>query len=389
VDFYEKLWYYCPRPIRHRTHLITRLAIALHIPSLRHRKPKVPVFGLLSLIISITLYVLGAYVLVGLITGSLGGIMILIENPVLLVVSFFAFFFLWIFIDWFLEQTRKNRSKTLFVALSLLILLPILFSDVLANGLFDSISLTNDSRIDLYNGTIDLFMKNIGIIDVRVTNIQVGSLTFGFNFMLRRGETERLSIRYTDNQYVWNSSAGVGDSYYPGVPMFHLSAEVSPTTFEEGKYPVLIHTDGLFTGRYEISAGFSRNENVSSFVAYVTSLNQYRVGEQDFCSPDITFCLQLHNASAYVYSVDIGNLTVRFDPPILLDAWWTDREHYMFDSFTLSTANGYVNGWNNPRSIPNQPFNSPLFHIGETYDITLRTIANNNYTTSMTMKKLP
>jgi hypothetical protein len=121
----------------------------------------------------------------------------------------------------------------------------------------------------------------------------------------------------------------------------------------------------------------------------VTSLNQYRIGEQVYCSPEITFCLQLHNASVHVYSANIGNLTVRFDPPILLDAWWTDREHYVYDRFTLSTANGYVNGWNNPKSIPNQPFNSPLFRIGETYDTTLRTIANNNYTTSVTMKELP
>lgn len=207
--------------------------------------------------------------------------------------------------------------------------------------------------------------------------------------MLRRGEIERLSIRYTDNQCAWNSSGGIGDFYYPGVPMFDLSSEVSPTTFEEGKYTVLIHTDGLFTGRYEISAGFSRKENVSSFLAYVTNLNQYKLGEQVYCSPEITFCLQLHNASVHVYSVEIGNLTVRFDPSILLDSWWTDREHYVYDSFTLSTTNGHVNGWNNPKSVPNQPFNSPLFRIGETYDITLRTMANNNYTTLATMKELP
>lgn len=177
MDFYERLWYYCPRPIKNRTHLITRLATILHLPNLRLRKPKVPVLGLLSLTISTAMYLLGTYVLVGLTTGSLSGIMILAENPVLLVVSFFAFLFLWIFIDWFMEQIRKNRSKTLLVALSLLILLPTLFSGVLANGLLNSISLTNSSRIDLYNGTIDLFMSNIGVADVHVASIDVGSLT--------------------------------------------------------------------------------------------------------------------------------------------------------------------------------------------------------------------
>jgi hypothetical protein len=187
-----------------------------------------------------------------------------------------------------------------------------------------------------------------------------------------------LTIGYLDGAFAWGG-------YVPSYPEigFRPNSEVTPTTFVPGKYPVIIYTEKMLPHRFEVEAKFSKTEAIHGFKALVSgNLGEWRVGNQGYCLPDVIFILEMGQDSiTYIYSIDIGNLSLKFAPPVLR---YTDRNDLLLifefgDYVQFSTFFTEV--------IPNQPLTVPIFRIGETYMVTMQTIANNIYTTLITMTK--
>ena len=385
----RRLLNYCPRPKKRVSRFFAKLATSLRIPRFKSlRMPKVHLlFGLTSFIVSLILFYSGTFILNCLMIGSCLDIGAYIGSPLAWLFSIPLFVLLWAVTHELLLEIRKKGSKVLLFVVSFLIIAPASFTAGLNYGIFDSITLLEDSVIDLSHCTAWLNIKNNGLTDVQISKIEIGNLicnvskqySYLWRKNLKRGKTATLGIYYARRSFQWGAILGRNPPY--GAYRFGSSLEITPTTFTEGKYPVVIHTDGIIAYRFEIEARLSRPEEIYGFQAKIYNLGEERIGDQNYCLPDIEFRFEMVPLSvAFIYSVAIGNLTIKFSPPILVQRY----EFYNDFDLRLFTDRIYVNG-SPTTAIPSQPLNMPIFRVGETYNVTVRTMVNNNYTTSITM----
>jgi hypothetical protein len=282
----------------------------------------------------------------------------------------------------------KRGKLTWAAAMMLVIVLPGVTAG-LRLGVFDSIKLSDDSVIDLYYCTAWFNITNVGLTDVKIVKIAVGDLICPLTIQyaelvapnIKRGESMWLSIYYAHESFFFGGRLGL-DTPEDAPVEFHSNLEVTPTTFTPGKYPVTVYTDKMIPHKFEVEARFSKTEEIQGLQARVYNLGDSRIGVPGYCLPDIAFTLKMSQYSiAYIYSIDIGNLILKLTPPMIL------KEHNYFDYFSLVLDINYiwVNGHGSPKAIPNQLLSTPIFKVGETYLVTIRTMANNNYTTTITM----
>jgi hypothetical protein len=366
----ERLWYYCPRPLKRRSHFLEGVATSLRIPNLKNiRTPHM--FSVLSLSVSLILFYVGMFLSICLLTGTTTGVGVLLGNAMLLLLSILFFSLLWAGVDSFLSVMRKKGVKALLATILLLIVVPSAIAGSVEIGVFDSVTLQDGSTIDLHNCRTSLSITNNGVKEITITKIEVGDiLTSRVQNSLARDESRVFTIDYSD----------------PIV--FH-------EFFKEGTYyPVVIHTEGLLTYSFKIQAKYSKRDRVDGVHAQLLSLTERTIDGHDTYIPSInvTFDISGFMDPLIVYSVNIGLLTLRLNPP---SAIWR-IPIYSSSNYLYQLGIYYVDG--NYRAdvplpsmlanvIPSQSPETVIFKLGETYSLTIRTMENNLYTTSITITK--
>lgn len=392
MNLFQKLWYYCPKPLKRRSHFFMRLAITLHLPRLDRLARTTRTLGLVSLLISVSLFYFGTVSFATLATGVLSDIRVYLRNPLHFLLSAPIFIGIWTSVHSILSVGQKKGSKVLIFAILMLIIVPSGFAISLASGLLDSITLSGNSVLDLYQCTAFLNIENTGLKDVQITRITIGNFVCNLprphsswdkSFTLDRWKSNTLEIFYTLRGAGWGTFSI--DPFYSPTDVYVSNEDVTPTTFHEGVYPLEIQTQGLKTFRFEIVAEFSKREEIRGIRAGVINLGNRRAREQGYCIPDIGITLDMPpHRIAFVYSVDIGNLTLTFRHPLIVGY----NGFMLFDLYySFRGENYYYEGGSYEKAIPNQDLSLPLFKVGETYNLTLRTMENNNYTASITMTK--
>lgn len=310
------------------------------------------------------------------------------SNPLLLLLSIPIFIGIWAVVDSLLRAARKKGTKVILSIFSILIIIPAAFSASLNYGILDSLTLLNDSVIDLSSCTAMLHLRNNGLTEMQVLSVEIGKLlcnvsSYPWLGIIKPGESEILHIYYAYRQFVWGLDRF---SQYPSGPQYDSNLEISPTTFEEGKIPVVIHTDGVLSYRFEVEAKFSNPEEICGFQVEIFNLHNESDVSQNCYLPDMTFTFNMSQQSiALIHSLEIGNLTLQLIPPPIV----CEPEPYNYFAISLSSSYGvWVNAFPSESTrvaIANQALDVPIFKLGETYNLTVRTMANNNYTTQIKM----
>lgn len=366
----EKLWYYCPRPLKRRSHFLERVTTPLHIPNLKNiRNPRV--FSVVSLSVSLILFYVGMFLSVCLLTGTTSGAGVLLGNAILLLLSILFFSLLWAGVDSFLSVVRKKGAKALLATILLLIVVPSAIAGGVAIGVFDSVTLQEGSMIDLHNCRTFLSITNNGVKEVTITKIEVGDLLSSrVQSSLARDESRVFTIDYSDPI------------------IFH-------EFFKEGNYyPVIIHTEGVLTYTFKAQARYSKHEKVDGVHAQLLSLTERTVDGYDTYIPSINVIFDISGFEdpLTVFSVNIGLLDLRLNPP---SAIWRIAI-YNSPSYLYQLGIYYVDGnytadvpWPSKLAnvIPSQSPETVIFKLGETYSVLIRTMENNLYTTSILITK--
>lgn len=385
----KRLLNWCPRPRKHEPTLLTTLTATLHLHNSVKNSHLSSIFeGLISFIISLPLFYTGILIAECIVAGSSLSPVVIIANPMIFALFIPIFIGVWVAVDSLLMKMNKKGGKVLLSSIFLLIIFPSGIAAGLHNGLFDSIKLSGDSVIDLYYCTAWLNIINNGLTDVHISRVEIGDLicdlSYQYSFLwmwdLKRGEDVSLAIFYAHETYLWGGTLGRDTPYDAGTG-FSSNLEITPTTFREGKYPVVVYTDGMTPYRFEVEARFSRSEEIYGFNASIINLGKGRVGDQNYCLPDIWFNFDMAlNSKAYIYSVDIGNLTIKLDPPLLVPDYGLYRDFSLYLNPYHITIYGPSTD-----AIPSQQLDLPIFRVGETYNVIVRTMANHNYTKLITM----
>jgi hypothetical protein len=236
-----------------------------------------------------------------------------------------------------------------------------------------------------------LHIKNTGITDLTLARVQLGDLSYQmlYHLTIARGESKYLVIYYARNCCAWtNELKYIGKADY-----CHLVGsspeKATPLTFENGgRYPTVMFTRGVLQHRVDLDALVTHDERLDLKVTpwFVQQTPDSYAFQFGFSFHNISYDL-----SFYVYSIDIGGTTFLLNPPELIVPVGTLQDD-AFESFAISVhweQNRSYFGWtgfdytHDISATP--PVNATTFQMGETYNVTIRTMTNQNCTTTITL----
>lgn len=288
---------------------------------------------------------------------------------------------------WELLAKKKGFVRVTFLA-TLLILG--IFAGGLCTGLFESVTLLEDSFIDLSNCAAILHIQNTGLTNVELSRIKIGDITCDTSSQrwlatLSRGAAKYLVIHYAHRRFQWwdEQSFYAYEDSYRASGAYQTDVEVAPFTFQNGsEYLVTLSTKGFLKHSFRLEAKHTMEENVS-FQAHVVNVNR----DGNYCVPDIHFEFNITSTSVcHIYYIKIGNYTLWFNPPQRITYW----SYYSFAIHLSSSLWRYPPKGFETSGLPSEITSTPSitsssFRVGETYNIIMRTMTNNNYTTTITM----
>lgn len=368
------------------------MKIAASLGILRIENLRVPskslILDIISFGISLLLFYNATLLLINYMNKGSLDMMFFFGNPILLLLSIPVLICIWTAVGALLKKIVKSGIRVILIISVLLIIIPAVFSTSLNYGILDSVELLEDSVIDLSYCTAMLHIKNNGLTEVHVLSVEIGKLICDFSSYpwlgtVKPGESEVLHVYYAYKQFVWGLDQF---SPYPSGPQYNSNLQISPTTFKEGKIPVIIHTDGVLSYKFDVEAKFSKPEEIYDFQVNIFNLNKESDDSLNCYLPDMTLIFNMsQDAVALVYFVKIGNLTLQLIYPPMVQGY------ECCNHFSISLDPDYhiwVNGWPAGQTmgvISNHPINVPIFEIGKTYTVVVQTMANNNYTTQIKM----
>lgn len=260
--------------------------------------------------------------------------------------------------------------------------------------LYESMKLLADSKIDMSHCTMIFHIRNTGLTTVDIQKVSVGNITFTlrasryYHRSLPRGTSGHLMIYYGAGTWELISSEEEYQGPRPELYPWRAVADkrVTPITFQNrSKYPVTFHTLGPLKHNFLVEAELTSTENL------VISARSHLHETED---PQIDFLLFFNNTETvrgYVYSTQIGNVTLQFSPPLPVlpsSSYWynkyreldvivheTSPLHYYF--YGLPTWDGKITATPEPRTS--------MFTLNKTYEITAWTMTNNHYTLNVTV----
>ena len=104
-----------------------------------------------------------------------------------------------------------KRKKTIQITFLVVLIGSGIFLGGVHVGLVESMSLAEDSLIDISNGVIAIHVRNTGLSDIKITEVTVGGITFNmshyiryFSLNLAIGTDAYLIIHYVKRAFIWS-----------------------------------------------------------------------------------------------------------------------------------------------------------------------------------------
>jgi hypothetical protein len=275
----------------------------------------------------------------------------------------------------------KRPYKVVFLAVSVV---SAGFTIGLYSGLLESVTLLDDSYIDVSRSQAILHLQNNGLTDFTVHEFKLGNVSFTFEYRpfsanrLSRGESRYFVI------YFVGKSLAVDETQQGrmGGGWLHLlvNEELTPSTFQDGvSYPVVLTTSGLLRHRFDIEARHTLDEELD-LEAYATRFES-----------QATIVIRINNTGSYysyIYSIEVAGVTFICEPPATVtpQGWWYDPPfNVLYLSFPkepgLSSSSNM--GVGEIYATPTPQLS--MLVEGETYEILVRTMADKLYTTNVTV----
>lgn len=300
--------------------------------------------------------------------------------------AIFVFVFLWEVLT-----TGRLVVKAAFLAcLSILVLI----NGGLVLGAFEAIDVSPTSLIDLSEGSIILRMHNSGLSQADIETLTVGEITYNFTrsevdalkrgLPLGRGENTLLKIGYGRDIFEYGKTSSDYTSYSEShyEERIATTSSLTPLTFySESAYSCVIRTR-FREYHFLMERKPSLVENLDILqVEGTISVNR---------NAEITF--RLNNTAQtdlYIYSVQIGSLTLKFAPfisiyPTFPEYNWTSEIRF----FLYSSGQIRLLGPPNSRYFSNvqaEPtFDLSMLTVNGSYEITFWTLTNKMYHSTVT-----
>ncbi|MDH5481444.1 MAG: hypothetical protein OEY22_00995 [Candidatus Bathyarchaeota archaeon] len=267
-------------------------------------------------------------------------------------------------------------------------------------GLFESMTILEDSIIDISNSVITLHIRNTGLSDIQITELTFVNMEFTIRpsdlnpIYLPRGAESYLQINYAEERFSLHDKLdSIGEHYNWERDDGHYTSIVgaTPLTFHNGStYSVTFHTNSLFHHSFPLEARLTSEESLELFKQFTFKTDSY---------VDITLYLNNTGATAcYIYTIQIVNVTFRFRPALAV--WIAEGEypHYSPDLIiTISSAHDkgfgykiYEGSWMHQYEITAEPTPTiSMFQENETYKLTFLTMGNKYYVFNTTIIRSP
>lgn len=286
-------------------------------------------------------------------------------------------------------DTRRAYKTVFLVAL----VISAGFTVSLYAGLFESVTVLDASWIDISHSAMILHLKNTGLTDWIIKDIDFGNVAFTleyprvYAYVVQPWDTAYLIVYYCENRYEWISSTRAAStgwdpsdpfaSWWPSSAHLTFLAQggISPSTFQNGSsYEAILTANGILKHRFDIEAKFTLDEELK--------ITAYRRLMENF----VEFTVRLNNTGdydSYIYTMQIANVTFYFKPPMRIrPSDWRTGEIYVY----VHSAGFYGGGFDYYGNVSaNVTLNLSMFETGTTYDISVRTMTNNLYITNVTL----
>ena len=282
----------------------------------------------------------------------------------------------------------KRAYKTMFLAT---LVVSSGFTISVYAGLFNSMILLDDSWIDISHSAIIFHLKNNGFIDWAIKEVKVSNITFTLKYPrfslkenLQAGDTAYLIVYYCENIFQWIPSTyaarinwNPADPFSPWWPMdisCPAKGEISPSTFQnESTYRVVFTTNGVLRHSFAVKAKFTLDEKLNVTARKWLSENSREIW------------VRFNNTGeyySYIYTIQVANATFYFKPPIKVppSSW---REMRLIFAGGEGLFGWCVHYYGNVYATPTPKFS--MLKVGTTYEILVRTMANNLYITDVTI----
>lgn len=270
----------------------------------------------------------------------------------------------------------KKRYKAMFLTASVV---AAGFTVGLYSGLWESVILLDDSYIDISRCAVVLHLKNNGLTEVIVNQIEVGNTSFTVSSPysvkgLQPSETANLVIYYVEkNLQLLTDRIEIDFDPWWGADV-SVNQEVIPSTFQSGdSYPVVLTTNSVLKHRFSVEAKRTLDEKLDIKASMWHFENS------------VAISIRFNNTGSnylYLYSIKIADVVFKPEPPAVIPYY--DSNHlalYFEDEPAISwTSNMIIHKIS---ATPKPELD--MLEMGATYDILVRTMADNLYVTNVTI----
>ena len=292
----------------------------------------------------------------------------------------------------FYDLMKKGGKTTRIAFLAILIVSGTFFGG-LRMGLIESMSLAEASLIDISHSVVALHIRNTGLSPVRIAKVTVNDIDFNigstnFPLYLAMGAEAYLIVRYARETFLWDRTPDkpMRDEYRwatsLGFRRYTSDTGPTPLTFQNGSvYSVTFHTYGLMQHTFPLKAELTGEERLNVWRAFGEKTNLY-----------VDVCLFFNNTGTSpccIYAIRIGDVLFQLKPPIVISPWPATSEYSPQVIIHIQDWGAYYDAygtwpWSGELIAEPSPTVS-MFLENETHEITVWTMANNNYTTNITI----
>ena len=255
-------------------------------------------------------------------------------------------------------------------------------------GLVESMSLADDSLLDISNCVVALHVRNTGLSDIEIAEVTVGDITFDTPYyiplVLAIGTEAHLIFNYVKETFIWSETPlSIEEVLSRDTGGYTSDVKATPLTFQNGSmHPVTFHTQGLFQHAFSLKAEVTSEEglDITEFIDY--EADQF-----------VEFEFYLNNTGAsqcYIHEIQIGDVTFRVKPPFPVtlpehprDIWDYPHIRIIVPEEGFSPTIRGSSWWHGEVTAEPTP-NMLMFQENETYEVTFWTMTN-NYTFNITI----
>lgn len=275
------------------------------------------------------------------------------------------------------------------------------FTVGLYGKLFESMTLLEDSVIDISNCAMIFRLQNTGLTDLKILRICVSNITYTLDwpddrssYLLLRGESVLLVVHYAREKFQWirrPPSEFEIETYLWSGYIRGLSSDHNPTpvTFLDGKkYQVTFHTQSVLQHSFWVEAEITSKEELT-----VSRARSYFYGNET--KGAIQTFIRLNNTGishCYIYNIRISDITFQFTPPMFIEPTPPVSEFYRLKEIGVDFGTyegiGYTGSYYGRITATPTPTLS-MFKVGNTYKVTIWTMTNNYYVTNFTITERP